>query len=99
MPGAVFYPWLFFFLKKSTAVSYFTTYKSCPKTVGAMCRKMGVKGRWSGAGGGGQKFVCLAQGGKKKTKTESVLSVHLCNTFEHQELNCCGHGNTSAAEC
>jgi hypothetical protein len=28
-----------------------------------------------------------------------VLSVHLCNTFEHQELNCCGHGNTSAAEC
>jgi len=57
MPGAAVYPRLFFFSQKSTAISYFTNYKSCPKTVGAMCRQMEVKGRWSGGGVGDQKFA------------------------------------------
>jgi hypothetical protein len=77
MHGAAFYPWSYFSSQKSTTISYFTNYKSCPKIVGTMRRKMEVKGRWSGVGVGGQKFVCLAQQKKQSQCCSYIYATDL----------------------
>jgi len=44
----------------------------------------------------GRPKICLCSTAEK---TDPMLSIQLCNRYEHHVLNCCGHGNTSAAKC